>query len=150
MPAVSEFTKATLHQRGMAYGQISTNLGLSKGSITAISTYYLLLRDGCGTIHAIMRKWEDTGTVVRRPGSGRRRVSSVEQNEAPPNYHRNLCLSMRNRLLLAVKFFFYFKLLILSLINKCYNLLALWIDLYFEFFDICVPKYNLLGRSVLT
>jgi transposase len=62
MPAVSEFTKAkivTLHQRGMSYGQISTNLGLSKG-----------------TIHAIMRKWEDTGTVVRRPGSGRSRVSS--------------------------------------------------------------------------
>jgi hypothetical protein len=30
MPAVSEFTKAkivTLHQRGMSYGQISTNLG---------------------------------------------------------------------------------------------------------------------------
>jgi transposase len=52
MPAVSEFTKAkivTLHQRGMSYGQISTNLGLSKG-----------------TIHAIMRKWEHTGTVVRR------------------------------------------------------------------------------------
>jgi transposase len=50
MPAVSEFTKAkivTLHQRGMSYGQISTNLGLSKG-----------------TIHAIMRKWEHTGTVV--------------------------------------------------------------------------------------
>jgi hypothetical protein len=61
MPAVSEFTKATLHQRGMAYGQISTNLGLSKGSITAISTYYLLLRDGCGTIHAIMRKWKTLG-----------------------------------------------------------------------------------------
>jgi transposase len=89
MPAVSEFTKAkivTLHQRGMSYGQISTNLGLSKG-----------------TIHAIMRKWQHTGTVVRRPGSGRRRVSSVEQNEAPPNYHRNLCLSMRNRLLLVVQ-----------------------------------------------
>jgi hypothetical protein len=50
---------------------------------------------------------------------------------------------------LVVKFF-YLKLLILSLINKCYNLLVLWIDLYFEFFDICVPKYNLLGRSVLT
>jgi orotate phosphoribosyltransferase-like protein len=36
MPAVSEFTKAkivTLHQRGMSYGQISTNLGLSKGTI---------------------------------------------------------------------------------------------------------------------
>jgi transposase len=51
MPAVSEFTKAkivTLHQRGMSYGQISTNLGLSKG-----------------TIHAIMRKWEHTGTVVQ-------------------------------------------------------------------------------------
>jgi hypothetical protein len=33
MPAVSEFTKAkivTLYQRGMSYGQISTNLGLSK------------------------------------------------------------------------------------------------------------------------
>jgi transposase len=47
MPAVSEFTKAkivTLHQRGMSYGQISTNLGLSTG-----------------TIHAIMRKWEHTG-----------------------------------------------------------------------------------------
>jgi predicted ArsR family transcriptional regulator len=91
MPAVSEFTKAkilvvTLHQRGMSYGQISTNLGLSKG-----------------TIHPIMRNWEHTGTVVRRPGSGRRRVSSVEQNEAPPNYHRNLCLSMRNRLLLVVQ-----------------------------------------------
>jgi hypothetical protein len=50
---------------------------------------------------------------------------------------------------LVVKFF-YFKLLILSLINKFYNLLVLWIDLYFEFFDICVSKYNLLGRSVLT
>jgi hypothetical protein len=113
-----------------------------------------------------MRKWEHTGTVVRRPGSGRRRVSSVEQNEAPPNYHRNLCLSMRNRLPLVVQqngvndqiltssvLFvksFYLKLLILSLINKCYNLLVLWIDLYFEFFDICVPKYNLFGRSVLT
>jgi transposase len=38
MPAVSEFTKAkivTLHQRGMSYGQISTNLGLSKGTIHA-------------------------------------------------------------------------------------------------------------------
>jgi IS30 family transposase len=109
MRAVSEFTKAkivTLHQRGMSYGQISTNLELSKD-----------------TIHAIMRKWEHTGTVVRRPGSGRRRVSSMEQNEGPPNYHRNLCLSMRNRLLLAssvlVVKFFYFKLLILSLINKC-------------------------------
>jgi IS30 family transposase len=86
MPAVSEFTKAKIvifHQRGrMSYGQISTNLGLSKG-----------------TIHAIMR----TGTVVRRPGSGRRRVSSVEQNEASPNYHRNLCQSMRNRLRLVVQ-----------------------------------------------
>jgi hypothetical protein len=50
----------------------------------------------------------------------------------------------------SCKVFFNFKLLILSLINKCYNLLVLWIDLYFEFFDICVPKYNLLGRSVLT
>jgi transposase len=90
MPAVSEFTKAkivTLHQRGMSYGQISTNLGLSKGTI----------------ISAIMRKWEHTGTVVRRPGSGRRRVFSMEQNAAPPNYHRNLCLSMRNRLLLVVQ-----------------------------------------------
>jgi transposase len=59
MRAVSEFTKAkivTLHQRGMSYGQISTNLELSKD-----------------TIHAIMPKWEHTGTVVRRPGSGRRR-----------------------------------------------------------------------------
>jgi transposase len=66
MPAVSECTKAkiaTLHQRGMSYWQISTNLGLSKG-----------------TIHAIMRKLQHTGTMVRRrrPGSGRRRVSSVE------------------------------------------------------------------------
>jgi transposase len=63
MPAVCEFTKAkivTLHQRGMLYGQFSTNLGLLKG-----------------TIHAIMQKWEHPGTVVRRPGSGRRRVSSV-------------------------------------------------------------------------
>jgi transposase len=77
MPAVSEFTKAkivTLHQRGMLYGQISTNLGLSKG-----------------TIHAIIRKWEHTGTVVRRPGFERRRVSSVEQNEAPPNYQICAC-----------------------------------------------------------
>ncbi|KAJ3628493.1 hypothetical protein MTP99_015795 [Tenebrio molitor] len=85
MPAESEFTKAkivTLHQRGMSYGKISTNLGLSKGT---------------------MRKWQHTGTVVRRPGSGRRRVSSVEQNETPSNYHRNLCLSMRNRLLLVVQ-----------------------------------------------
>jgi hypothetical protein len=85
MPAVSEFTKAkivTLHQRGMSYGQISTNLG-----------HY----------PCIMRKWQHTGTVVPRTGSGRRRVSSVEQNEAPPNYHRNLCLSMRNRLLLVVQ-----------------------------------------------
>jgi transposase len=75
MPAVSEFTKekiVTLHQRGMSYGQISTNLGLSKG-----------------TIHAIMRKWEHTGTVVRRPGSGRRRVSCVEQNEAIINILQN-------------------------------------------------------------
>jgi transposase len=75
MPAVSEFNKAkivTLHQRGMSYGQISTNLGLSKG-----------------TIHAIMRKWEHTGTVVRRPGSGRRQVSSVEQNEAVINILQN-------------------------------------------------------------
>jgi IS30 family transposase len=89
MPAVSEFTKAkivTLHQRGMSYGQISTNLGFSKG-----------------IIHAIMRKWEHTGTVVRRPGSEIRRVSFVEQNEVPPNYHRNRCLSMRNRLLLVVQ-----------------------------------------------
>jgi transposase len=89
MPAVSEFTKAkivTLHQRGMSYGQISTNLGLLKR-----------------TIHAIMRKWQHTVTVERHPGSGRRRVSSVEQKEAPPNYHRNLCLSMRNRLLLVVQ-----------------------------------------------
>jgi IS30 family transposase len=49
MPAVSEFTKAkivTLHQMGMSYGQISTNLGLSKG-----------------TIHAIMRKCEYTVPV---------------------------------------------------------------------------------------
>jgi hypothetical protein len=49
MPAVSEFTKSkilTLHQqRGMSYGQISTNLGLSQG-----------------TIHAIMRKLQHTGT----------------------------------------------------------------------------------------
>jgi transposase len=77
MPAESEFTKAkivTLHQRIMSYGQISTNLGLARG-----------------TVHAIMRKWQHTGTVVPRPGSGRRRVSSVEQNEAPSNYHRNLC-----------------------------------------------------------
>jgi hypothetical protein len=39
MPAVSEFTKVktvTLHQRGMSYGQISTNLGLSKGTLHAI------------------------------------------------------------------------------------------------------------------
>jgi transposase len=67
MPAVSEFPKAkivTLHQRGMSYGQISTNLSKS-------------------TIHAIMWKWEHTGTVVRRPGSERKRVSFVEQNEAP-------------------------------------------------------------------
>jgi transposase len=75
MPAVSEFTKAkivTLHPGGMSYGQISTNLGLWKG-----------------TIHAIMRKWEHTGTVVRPPGSGRRRVSSVEQNEAVINILQN-------------------------------------------------------------
>jgi hypothetical protein len=69
MPAVSEFTKAkivTLHQRGMSYGQISTNLGLSKG------TYYPCQYAEVGT------HW----TV---------------------NYHRNLCLSMRNRLLLVVQ-----------------------------------------------
>jgi transposase len=75
MKAVSEFTKVkvvTLHQRGMSYGQISTNLGFSKG-----------------TIHAIMRKWEHTGTMVRRPGSGRRRASSVEQNEAVINILQN-------------------------------------------------------------
>ncbi|KAH0816469.1 hypothetical protein GEV33_006322 [Tenebrio molitor] len=60
----------------MSYGQISTNLGLSKS-----------------TIHAIMRKWEHTGTVVRRPGSGRRRVSSVEQNEAVINILQNRPLS---------------------------------------------------------
>jgi transposase len=63
MPAVCEFTKAkivTLHERGMSYEQISTNLGLLKGNI-----------------HSIMRKWKHTGTVVRRPGSGRKRVSSV-------------------------------------------------------------------------
>ncbi|KAH0815548.1 hypothetical protein GEV33_007243 [Tenebrio molitor] len=42
-----------------------------------------------GTIHAIMRKWEHTGTVVRRPGSGRRQVSSVEQNEAVINTLQN-------------------------------------------------------------
>jgi transposase len=56
----------------MSYGQISTNLGLWKG-----------------TIHAIIRKWEHTGTVVRRPGSGRRQVSSVEQNEAVINILQN-------------------------------------------------------------
>ncbi|KAH0815870.1 hypothetical protein GEV33_006921 [Tenebrio molitor] len=81
MPAVSEFTKTkivTLHQRGMSYGQISTNLGLSKG-----------------TIHATMRKWEHTGTVVRRPSSGRRRVSSVEQNEAVINIVQNRPLTLR-------------------------------------------------------
>ncbi|KAJ3626636.1 hypothetical protein MTP99_017116 [Tenebrio molitor] len=75
MPAVSEFTKAkivTLHQRGVSYGQISTNLGLSKG-----------------TIHVIMRKWEHTGRVVRRPGSGRRRMFSVEQDEAVINILQN-------------------------------------------------------------
>jgi hypothetical protein len=76
-----------------------------------------------------------------------------------------IVLAVRNRLLLVVQQngvmikycllqfyfvkFFYFKLLILSLI-KCYNLLVLWIDLYFKFFDICVPKCNMLGRSVLT
>jgi transposase len=63
MPAICGFTKAkivTLHQRGMSYGQISTSLGLLKG-----------------TIHSIMRKWKHTGTVVLRPGSGRKRVSSV-------------------------------------------------------------------------
>jgi transposase len=63
MPTVSEFTKAkivTLHQRGMSYGQISTNLGLLKG-----------------TLHANIRKWEHTGTVVRGPGSGRSWVFSV-------------------------------------------------------------------------
>ncbi|KAH0819948.1 hypothetical protein GEV33_002843 [Tenebrio molitor] len=63
MKAVSEFTKVkvvTLHQRG------------SKG-----------------TIHAIMRKWEHTRTMVRRPGSGRRRASSVEQNEAVINILQN-------------------------------------------------------------
>jgi hypothetical protein len=75
MPAVSEFTKAkivTLHQRGVSYGQISTNLGLSKG-----------------TIHVIMRKWEHTGRVVRRPGSGRKRMFSVEQDEAVINILQN-------------------------------------------------------------
>jgi transposase len=69
MPAVSEFTKVktvTLHQRGMSYGQISTNLGLSKG-----------------TIHAIMRKWKHTGTVVRRPGSGRRPVFRGTERGTP-------------------------------------------------------------------
>jgi hypothetical protein len=36
-----------------------------------------------------MRKWEHTGTMVRRPGSGRRRASSVEQNEAVINILQN-------------------------------------------------------------
>jgi transposase len=90
MPAVSEFTKAkivTLHQRGMSYGQISTNLGLLKG-----------------TIQAIMRKWEHTGTVVRRPGCGRRRVSSVEQNEAPRTITNDQILTSS---VLVVKFFLF-------------------------------------------
>jgi transposase len=46
-----------------------------------------------GTIHAIMRKWEHNGTVVQRPDSGRRRVSSVEQNEAVINILQNRPLS---------------------------------------------------------
>ncbi|KAH0816089.1 hypothetical protein GEV33_006702 [Tenebrio molitor] len=43
----SDFQKEIIlgHQRGMSYGQISTNLGLSQG-----------------TIHAIMRKLQHTGT----------------------------------------------------------------------------------------
>jgi transposase len=79
MPAVSEFTKAKIvifHQRGMSYGQISTNLGLSGNTLG---------------------RW--FGVQVLEEGGW----SSVEQNEAPPNYQRNLCLSMRNRLLLVVQ-----------------------------------------------
>jgi hypothetical protein len=85
MPAVSKFTKAKIVTLHVVWANFD--------EFTVIEGHY----------PCQMRKWEHTGTVVRRLGSGRRRVSSVEQNAAPPNYHRNLCLPMRNRLLLVVQ-----------------------------------------------
>jgi hypothetical protein len=70
----------------MSYGQISTNLGLSYSCYYAeVGTHW----DG----GSAFRFWKKAGVF-------RGTVEGVEQNEAPPNYHRNLCLSMRNRLLL--------------------------------------------------
>lgn len=68
MPSVSEFNKSrviALMQTGRSCRQIQEMLGIPKS-----------------TIHCIIQKWRQTQIIERRPGSGRSRISTVEQDEA--------------------------------------------------------------------
>jgi transposase len=75
MPAVSNFNKVrivTLAHSGMPGRQIAAHLGISKTGV-----------------QAILRNWTQFGTLDRRPGSGRPRISSGEQDEAVINVVRD-------------------------------------------------------------
>jgi transposase len=74
MPPISLHNKVkvvTLAQYGLSHGQISTELEIPRS-----------------TVSAILHKWRQTGTVERRPGSGRHPVSVGDQDEALLNIIR--------------------------------------------------------------
>ena len=68
MPAVSLINKArvlALVESGMSYGQVAVAIGIPKS-----------------TIYSNVQKWRREQTIVRRPGSGGRQVSTLAQDEA--------------------------------------------------------------------
>jgi hypothetical protein len=75
MPSISRYNKVkvvTRAQYGLSHAQISIDLEIPRS-----------------TVSAILRKWRQTGTVEKRPGSGRHPVSIGDQDEALLNVIRD-------------------------------------------------------------
>jgi transposase len=71
MPRVTLFNKVrliTLTENGMSQRQIAQILNLPKSSV-----------------NSIIQKYRQRGTVERQPGSGRHRISTIEEDEALVN-----------------------------------------------------------------
>jgi hypothetical protein len=140
MPAVSKFTKAkivTLHVVWANFDEFRVIEGHYPCHYAKMGTHW----DGGSASRFWKKAGVFRGTERGTPELSSKSVSAHEEDIAlgcTTKWGNDQILTSS---VLVVKFF-YFKLLILCLINTCYNLLVLWIDLYFEFFDICVPKYT--------
>jgi transposase len=75
MPSISRYNKVkvvTRAQYGLSHAQISIDLEIPRS-----------------TVSAMLRKWRQTGTVEKRPGSGRHPMSIGDQDEALLNVIRD-------------------------------------------------------------